>query len=57
MIDYGYQFNCHCVDREMHLWMRANPCPPHMPASEEQIEYERGWANYQNQLYYGWMKQ
>lgn len=56
MIDYQYQFNSHCVDWRMWLWIRANPRQPHVPLSAEQIENERAWSNFQSQLYYGWVK-
>ena len=56
MINYQYQHNAHVVDWRMFTWMRDNPAQPQAEPAQEQIEYERGWANYQSQLYYGWIK-
>ena len=52
MIDYKYQHDSHCVDYRMRLFMRAHPALPSIVPTDEQIEWERNWANYQDQLYH-----
>ena len=56
MIDYQYQHAAHIVDWRMHLEKRANPRQQPMPLSQEQIENERAWLNFETQLNFGWIK-
>lgn len=57
MIDYQYQHDAHCMDRRMHLKIKASPRQQMAPRFDDELEFERGWTNFQNQLYYGWRKE
>ena len=57
VIDYQYQHAAHVVHWRMHVWMKANPRQAPLPRIDEDMEFDRNWTNFQNQLYYGWRKE
>lgn len=57
-IDYQFQHNSHVVDFRMRQWMDSLPKFPlsaYLRTAEE-MEFERNWLNFHNQLYYGTIK-
>jgi hypothetical protein len=56
MIDYQYQHDSHVIDWRMHAFFKAHPTLPAFVPTDEQLEVERNWLNFHNQLYYGWRK-
>ena len=53
---YDHEFDSHCVDWRMHLWMKKYPALPSIVPSQEMIEHEHAWVNYQNALYHKWIQ-